>query len=311
MKMVDKIEMSLEGGGGSSPRRARREQRAGGGVMQGRHRTSITRTALKVCGVLTILALPFFVPKALAYFRGKTKKQIHDQEDCDEFNENEPLCTETTSKSKSTIQSTVTNQDAREVENNTLDISTNDEEKLADVTNKINTEVPDKRTIKNPSRFLKACQNNSKTILRIVKSIQQILLDSNLCQLQEENIDLDLPISNVKNLHEFEKTLCENSAARLQYQKKIRTIGGITPHKHARNAMRLTIANPLAYQMTWTSKKNKIETQNMKFINLIIGTLITTRNISIADVQKVLKSWLQHAGRISEKTKEEIQNEQN
>lgn len=51
----------------------------------------------------------------------------------------------------------------------------------------------------------------------------------------------------------------------------IRTIGGITPNKHTRNAMRLTIADALAYKMTWTSKKNKIETQNMKFINLIIG----------------------------------------
>lgn len=50
----------------------------------------------------------------------------------------------------------------------------------------------------------------------------------------------------------------------------IRT-GGITPHKHVRKAMHLTIADTLAYQMTWTSKKNKIETQSMKFINLITG----------------------------------------
>lgn len=54
-------------------------------------------------------------------------------------------------------------------------------------------------------------------------------------------------------------------------QRMIRTIGGITPHKHVRNAMRLTIADTLAYQMTWTNKKNKIETQSMKFTNLIIG----------------------------------------
>ena len=64
-----------------------------------------------------------------------------------------------------------------------------------------------------------------------------------------------------------------------------RTIGSITPHKHARNAMRLTIADTLAYRMTWTSKKNKIETQSMKFINLIIGIYISffisfSRNMS-------------------------------
>lgn len=48
----------------------------------------------------------------------------------------------------------------------------------------------------------------------------------------------------------------------------------------------------------------------MKFINLIIETLVTDRNISIANVQKVLKSWLQHAGdRINRRQKEEIQNE--
>lgn len=48
-------------------------------------------------------------------------------------------------------------------------------------------------------------------------AIRQILSDSNPCQLQEETIDLDLPIYNVENLQKFNKTLCENAAARLQY----------------------------------------------------------------------------------------------
>lgn len=39
-------------------------------------------------------------------------------------------------------------------------------------------------------------------------------------------------------------------------------------------------------------------------------TIVANRNISIVDVQKVLKSWLQHTGdRISRNQKEEIQNE--
>lgn len=47
-----------------------------------------------------------------------------------------------------------------------------------------------------------------------------------------------------------------------------------------------------------------------KYFEYFSETLITTRNISIADVQKVIKSWLQHAGdRITTKKKEEIQNE--
>jgi len=42
-------------------------------------------------------------------------------------------------------------------------------------------------------------------------------------------------------------------------QRMIRTIGCITPHKHVRNAMRLTIADTLAYQMTWTNKKIRLK----------------------------------------------------
>lgn len=74
MKMVDKIEMSLDeiikqtkgvrvrGGGGrrgrgagSSPRRgARRTQRPGGGVMRGRNRGGITRASLPYTRVRTL-----------------------------------------------------------------------------------------------------------------------------------------------------------------------------------------------------------------------------------------------------------------
>lgn len=39
----------------------------------------------------------------------------------------------------------------------------------------------------------------------------------------------------------------------------ILTIGGITSHKHVRNAMRLTTADTLAYQMTWINKKIRLK----------------------------------------------------
>lgn len=44
-------------------------------------------------------------------------------------------------------------EDAREAENNTLDISTNDEEKLVQVTRKISNEIPHKREIQKPFRY--------------------------------------------------------------------------------------------------------------------------------------------------------------
>lgn len=50
------------------------------------------------------------------------------------------------------------------MENNTLDISTNDEEKLADVTNKINTDqIPHKRTIQKPNRFCASPSSSSSS----------------------------------------------------------------------------------------------------------------------------------------------------
>ncbi|KAM0735233.1 hypothetical protein ACS0PU_011346 [Formica fusca] len=52
-------------------------------------------------------------------------------------------------------------EEAREMENNTLDISTNDEKTLAEVTKKKNTEVPQKRAIQKPYRFLSSSSNSS------------------------------------------------------------------------------------------------------------------------------------------------------
>lgn len=47
------------------------------------------------------------------------------------------------------------------MENNTLDISTNDEKTLAEVTKKKNTEVSQKRAIQKPYRFLSSSSNSS------------------------------------------------------------------------------------------------------------------------------------------------------
>lgn len=47
--------------------------------------------------------------------------------------------------------------------------------------------------------------------------IQQILLNPNTLELPDDDVKLDLPICSVANLHTFNKTLCEDSATRLQY----------------------------------------------------------------------------------------------
>lgn len=51
----------------------------------------------------------------------------------------------------------------------------------------------------------------------------------------------------------------------------VREVGGKNISKYIQKAMDLTLTNSLTYKMTWTGQKNKIETQNMKFITIIIG----------------------------------------
>lgn len=56
-----------------------------------------------------------------------------------------------------------TYEEARKVENNTLDISTNDEETLAEITQKKDSEISQKRVIQKPPRFFSSSSSNSSS----------------------------------------------------------------------------------------------------------------------------------------------------
>ncbi|XP_029675921.1 uncharacterized protein LOC115243240 [Formica exsecta] len=57
-------------------------------------------------------------------------------------------------------------------------------------------------------------------------------------------------------------------------EKLIRTIGGKNPEQHIRYALKLTVTDELAYKLSWTGQKNTIETKSMKFVDVIIGTIL-------------------------------------
>ncbi|CAL1678415.1 unnamed protein product [Lasius platythorax] len=152
----------------------------------------------------------------------------------------------------------------------------------------------------------KACRSSIQKMTRMLLTIEQLLLDVNPNHLQNNTINLNLPIAMPEKLQEFNKLITEDPVASLQYEKLIRTVGGKNPEQHIRNALKLTVTDELAYKLSWTGQKNTIETKSMKFVDVIIGTIlaISGKNISSHSIQTVIKSWLQHAGdRINQATK--------
>ncbi|XP_029659487.1 uncharacterized protein LOC115233301 [Formica exsecta] len=104
-------------------------------------------------------------------------------------------------------------EEAREMENNTLDISTNDEKTLAEVTKKKNTEVSQKRAIQKPYRFPSSSSNSSseeeeesqtKTKAIKKKSSQHSMnqtTNKNLIDETAENSCNNKPPTNYKSLN--------------------------------------------------------------------------------------------------------------
>lgn len=63
-----------------------------------------------------------------------------------------------------------------------------------------------------------ACRNDIKKIIRLLVTIQQLLLDLNPNLLQENNtLNLNLPVGTPEALEEFNTLIMQDSVALLQY----------------------------------------------------------------------------------------------
>lgn len=78
-----------------------------------------------------------------------------------------------------------------------------------------------------------------KTILRTVTAIRQIVGDYNPNQVQDENMNLDLPIFTVARLNEFNRILYEDPVTRVHYVSIVYAM---------RKAIGLTKLGPLAFE---------------------------------------------------------------
>lgn len=140
-------------------------------------------------------------------------------------------------------------EEVREVENNTLDISTNDEKTLAEVTKKKNTEVSQKRAIQKPYCFLSSSSNSSskeeeesqtKTKAIEKKSSQHSMnqtTNKNLIDETAENSCNNKPPTNYKSLNAGEfchmsiKIWNENDCTKEQiFEKDEPLFSGDLPH---------------------------------------------------------------------------------
>ncbi|XP_029176756.1 uncharacterized protein LOC114944866 [Nylanderia fulva] len=142
------------------------------------------------------------------------------------------------------------------------------------------------------------CRTDIQAIKKAINSIYLLVLDiSEGPRNDTNNLTLNLPITTEKELNDIEILLKEDAVARSQYKKMIKNIGGTTFEKHVRNALTATLIDQMAYKISWTGQKNTISVKEMKFIDLIIETIINCRTDSTIDkIQAVIKSWLQHAG---------------
>ncbi|XP_025261887.1 uncharacterized protein LOC109610423 isoform X1 [Camponotus floridanus] len=157
----------------------------------------------------------------------------------------------------------------------------------------------ERRTFEHHELCCASCRRDIQTIKKTINSVYLLVLDmSNEAPRDAtNNLALNLPITSEKELKDFEILLKEDAAARSQYKKMIKNIGGTTFQKHVRNALTATLTDQMAYKMSWTGQKNSLMVKEMKIIDLIIETIINSRLDSTIDkIQAVIKSWLQHAG---------------
>ncbi|XP_070167287.1 uncharacterized protein [Polyergus mexicanus] len=149
------------------------------------------------------------------------------------------------------------------------------------------------------------CRDDIQKIIRLLITIQQLLLDEHPHSSQKNTTNLNLPIGTPEALEKFNKLLIQDSVSLLQYKKLIKTVGGKDAEQHVRNALKLTLTDNLAYKLSWTGQKKTVETRCMKFVDVIIEVIIDIREkISSHSVQNVIKNWLQHAGdRINQNSK--------
>ncbi|XP_025264904.1 uncharacterized protein LOC112638082 isoform X2 [Camponotus floridanus] len=157
----------------------------------------------------------------------------------------------------------------------------------------------ERRTFEHHELCCASCRRDIQTIKKTINSVYLLVLDmSNEAPRDAtNNLALNLPITSEKELKDFEILLKEDAAARSQYKKMIKNIGGTTFQKHVRNALTATLTDQMAYKMSWTGQKNSLMVKEMKIMDLIIETIINSRLDSTIDkIQAVIKSWLQHAG---------------
>ncbi|EFN61593.1 hypothetical protein EAG_00686 [Camponotus floridanus] len=177
-------------------------------------------------------------------------------------------------------------------------VESNNEIYISETLNDLNDTNQLDEQISLQQNILTSCRRDIQTIKKTINSVYLLVLDmSNEAPRDAtNNLALNLPITSEKELKDFEILLKEDAAARSQYKKMIKNIGGTTFQKHVRNALTATLTDQMAYKMSWTGQKNSLMVKEMKIMDLIIETIINSRLDSTIDkIQAVIKSWLQHA----------------
>ncbi|GAB1867307.1 DUF4806 domain-containing protein [Camponotus japonicus] len=163
----------------------------------------------------------------------------------------------------------------------------------------INDDTKESYTHQHHTYCCKACRHNLQVILHKINTIDMHLVDfyDNESQRNNENNLLpQFPIVTVQELENFNKLLREDAIARTQYKKIIKNIGGKDVKKHVRQALTLILNDELSCKLSWTGQKKTIKVKDMKFVDIIIETIINSeRNCTIFDVQETIQKWLQHA----------------
>ncbi|KYQ53765.1 hypothetical protein ALC60_05397 [Trachymyrmex zeteki] len=91
----------------------------------------------------------------------------------------------------------------------------------------------------------------------------------------DEEIDVQLPITTLQELTDFEKKLQE-----IEFKNAVLNIfqhvGGHNAHIMIRNILRKTVTDTLAQNFSWAGKKTKESFQNLRIAQIIIQAVHKT-----------------------------------